>query len=253
MAKKRFSLTITLGWMIGSSIWTVGPIDASAQVADPGRHHEAHTGGHHDHGAGTVAGGVPMVRRPPHGGQMTVVGPLLFEAVYRPKETRLYCYRVDHRPVSVRDVEGQISMTVRGNDKVFRFPLKYVAPRAGSTGQDCLAVAVDVSRVRNGDMSVTFELASLPNPRQPRATFVQTFALSMLQATVAPLDESDRAGIARQEVCAVTGGRLGSMGTPIKVLVGDQPVYLCCKGCLGRVEKNPDDYLARAVELRAGH
>ncbi|NQT13185.1 MAG: hypothetical protein HQ582_10580 [Planctomycetes bacterium] len=251
MTKKRFTLTIAFGWMIAFSIWAVGPVDASAQVADPGHHHEAHTG--HDHGSGTGVGSAPMVRRPSHGGQMTVIAPLCFEAVYRPKETRLYCYAADQRPVRVRDVEGQISMKVRGSDKVFHFPLKYVAPPAGSTGHGCLAVAVDVSGVRNGDMSVTFELANLPNPRQPQAAFSQTFALSMLQTTVVPLDESDRALVARQEVCAVTGGRLGSMGTPVKVLVGDQPVYLCCKGCLGRVEKNPDDYLAKAVQLRSGH
>lgn len=40
--------------------------------------------------------------------------------------------------------------------------------------------------------------------------------------------------IAAQEICPVSGRKLGDHGTPIKVAVGQQKeeVYLCCKGCL---------------------
>jgi hypothetical protein len=183
---------------------------------------------------------------------MAVAGPLSFEVVYRPQETRLYLYSSQHQPIAARGVQGQLVMKVQGNDKVYPFPLEYVGLKPGAAGQDYLAAAVDVSRIRDGSMDVTFELAGLPNPQEPRAAFTQTFALSKLLVTVAMLDESDRAGIERQQVCPVTGGKLGAMGTPIKVLVGDQPIYLCCKGCLGKVQKNPDAYFAKAAELRAG-
>ncbi len=33
-----------------------------------------------------------------------------------------------------------------------------------------------------------------------------------------------------QEICPVSGGMLGSMGEPIKVQVGQEYVFLCCKG-----------------------
>lgn len=57
---------------------------------------------------------------------------------------------------------------------------------------------------------------------------------------------SGRAGIARQRVCPVTGAALGSMGDPVKLLVGGQPLYLCCKGCLSKVQSNPLGYLQKA-------
>lgn len=35
-----------------------------------------------------------------------------------------------------------------------------------------------------------------------------------------------------QAICPVSGGKLGSMGKPIKVKVGKETVFMCCKGCL---------------------
>ncbi len=138
-------------------------------------------------------------------------------------------------------------MQVRGNDKVSHHPLTHVTPRTGSTGQDYLAAKVDVSRIRNGDMIATFGLENLPNAQQPRANFSQVFALSRILVTVAPLEQSDRPRIERQEVCPVSGGRLGSMGAPVKVLVDDRPLYLCCQGCIGKVQEDPEAYLRKVA------
>jgi hypothetical protein len=42
----------------------------------------------------------------------------------------------------------------------------------------------------------------------------------------------DRKLAEEQKFCAIENdNRLGSMGTPVKVMVKDQPVFLCCKGC----------------------
>lgn len=46
--------------------------------------------------------------------------------------------------------------------------------------------------------------------------------------------ETDQLLIAAQEVCPVTGEPLGSMGTPFRAKAGEQIVFLCCKGCLGK-------------------
>jgi len=40
--------------------------------------------------------------------------------------------------------------------------------------------------------------------------------------------------IAAQKICPVSGEELRSMGGPIKAKSGDQTVFLCCKGCLGK-------------------
>jgi len=39
---------------------------------------------------------------------------------------------------------------------------------------------------------------------------------------------------------------LGDHGRPIKLYVGKQPLYVCCKGCINKVKKNPEFYLRKA-------
>lgn len=48
------------------------------------------------------------------------------------------------------------------------------------------------------------------------------------------LSEEDQLHIAIQQICPVTGEKLGAMGTPIKVQVEGQIVFLCCKGCMSK-------------------
>jgi len=42
---------------------------------------------------------------------------------------------------------------------------------------------------------------------------------------------ADQLQIAAQKICPVTGEELGSMGQPVKVMVGDEMAFLCCAGC----------------------
>lgn len=45
--------------------------------------------------------------------------------------------------------------------------------------------------------------------------------------------------IAVQQICPISGQKLGSMGDPVKVSVGEskEEVYLCCKGCMtGKID-----------------
>ncbi len=44
----------------------------------------------------------------------------------------------------------------------------------------------------------------------------------------------DRVSIAVQQICPVSGQKLGDHGAPIKVTIGEQKeqVFLCCHGCL---------------------
>lgn len=255
MSKRNLSTAVVIVLIVAFSVWSMTPTDASAQTMHQHGSHAAHQHGpqpgHQHHGlspAGTNA--PPATQATPHGGQISVVGQFRFEAVYRPQETRVYLYDASNRPISARGVQGQVAMTVRGYKKVYRYPLKYVATQAGTHTHDYLALAVNLSRIKDGDMSVAVELANLPSRDQPRATFTQTFALSKIPVRVAALNQADRAGIARQKVCPVMGGQLGSMGTPVKVLLGDQPIYLCCKRCLGRVQENPEAYLRKATANR---
>ena len=42
----------------------------------------------------------------------------------------------------------------------------------------------------------------------------------------------DQLRIAVQEICPISGDKLGARGAPIKVKVGAETVFLCCKECL---------------------
>ena len=207
--------------------------------------HEAHDHGSHDdtghdHAAGAAASG-------PHSGQVSVVGDLQFEVFYAAQETRVFVYDARRQPVSDRGMRGELIMRVRGNDQVYRFPLSY----AQTQGEDFLVARVDVSRVRDGDMQVTFDLQGLPSRAAPAARFTQQFALSRqpLAVTVARLTQADQAGVARQRICPVMDVQLGEDGPPIKLLVGGQPLYVCCDDCVDAVRKNSERDLAM---LRGG-
>lgn len=52
------------------------------------------------------------------------------------------------------------------------------------------------------------------------------------------LSEHDKIHVAVQEICPISGQKLGSMGTPLKVKIGEEIIYVCCKGCLKK-QVNP--------------
>ena len=190
----------------------------------------------------------------PHGGRMTTMAPLAFEVVYQPKEIRVYVYGPNQQPQSASHAKGEIVMRLHNDSRTSRATLQYVAPPPGSSEQDYLAAKVDLGGVKDGDMTATFKLENLPLQR-PAATFGQPVALSRTkpQVTLAAVGPGDQAGIVRQQVCPVTGAALGSMGDPIKVLIGGQPLYLCCKACLGKVQSDPEAYLQKVGQASHVH
>ena len=70
------------------------------------------------------------------------------------------------------------------------------------------------------------------------------YAAGHPQIAVSTSTTADAAAIAAQKVCPVMDEPLGGMGTPIKVMVGDKPIFLCCKGCIKKVTAEPAKYLA---------
>jgi hypothetical protein len=62
---------------------------------------------------------------------------------------------------------------------------------------------------------------------------------------LAGLAEEDRTIAERQKNCPVTEKRLGSMGTPVRALARGRVVFLCCDGCKGALERDPEKYLAK--------
>jgi hypothetical protein len=82
-----------------------------------------------------------------------------------------------------------------------------------------------------------------------------TTALSAEEATIqgalAKLSAEDRRLAEAQRFCVVeNNGRLGSMGTPVKLMVEGQPVFLCCAVCEEAAKADPKKTLAKAEKLK---
>ena len=71
------------------------------------------------------------------------------------------------------------------------------------------------------------------------------------QASIAELAPEDRPLAEAQRRCPITGEPLGEMGTPIKVDVKGQTVFLCCDGCKKKALDNPDKTLASVQKLKS--
>ena len=66
-----------------------------------------------------------------------------------------------------------------------------------------------------------------------------------IDGALALLSTTDRALADKQKVCPVSGDPLGAMGTPIKLTVQGNDVFICCKGCEEPLLEDPDKYLAQ--------
>jgi Cu(I)/Ag(I) efflux system membrane fusion protein len=73
----------------------------------------------------------------------------------------------------------------------------------------------------------------------------EPFKTQLVKINEKPDPSDDAALIAFQKICPVTGSKLGSMGNPIKLIVKDQPVFICCSSCQKLLQDNPDVYLAK--------
>jgi hypothetical protein len=76
---------------------------------------------------------------------------------------------------------------------------------------------------------------------------------AQMEAALAALSADDRALVEQQKFCPVlTDNRLGIMGTPVKVMVDGQPVFLCCSGCKEKALADPKATLANVERFKTG-
>lgn len=76
---------------------------------------------------------------------------------------------------------------------------------------------------------------------------------AQIEAALAHLSAEDRILVEQQKFCPVlTDNRLGSMGTPVEIMVDGQPVFLCCSGCKEKALADPKATLASVARLKTG-
>ena len=74
---------------------------------------------------------------------------------------------------------------------------------------------------------------------------IEPYKSVLAAAQAGPQGTDDISLIAFQKTCPVTGNKLGSMGPPVKQLVGDKAVFLCCPACVKEFKEGEDDFLHR--------
>lgn len=236
-------------------LWAVATRPAVAQCGGHGD-----MGGGHDHGAAREhvhaghsehpyhlpKGGLPSAaRRTPHGGLFLETSSHLLEVVYLPQEARVYFYEKSGAPRTSFGVRGEMSPQVPGESSPRHIPLQHVPP-SGPEQQDYLAAATYVSQLPD-KTPITFRFENLPERRHPTAEFTPVFSQSQIRPYVVrvSLVQADGEGLAWQQNCPITGARLGSMGSPVKILIGERPLYLCCAGCIDQVKEAEEARLAK--------
>jgi Cu(I)/Ag(I) efflux system membrane fusion protein len=74
---------------------------------------------------------------------------------------------------------------------------------------------------------------------------------SKFKAAIAALSNPEDRKLAQaQGSCPVLGNRLGSMGVPVKIVLEEQPVFLCCQGCVKEARSDPRKTLDKVQQLR---
>jgi hypothetical protein len=197
--------------------------------------HDGHDHGGHQH--------------PPaqHGGTLASSGSYQFEVVFKEDGLAVYPHGPSISPMAITQMSGQAFFLMPGARTYSRpYTLRPAAGRGGPA--DSLGLAVDLSRVPASGARVTIRVLGLPDADGSRAEFTVPFARAETGAlTVTKATKADAPAIARLKLCPVSGEELGSMGGPLKVARGNNATFLCCQGCLEKVEADPVKYLGAAA------
>ena len=191
--------------------------------------HQGHNHADHAHSQATAG---------PHGGAVRQSRGVQLETVVTQGGIQLFVYDAAGQPVSVTQGRGAASLRVAGNAKRYRYDLL-------PDGKGGLTAPVNLSKIAGRQIELDIQLVGIPGANG-RVTFMEV-------ASVPPSEEQlAAAAIVRQNICPVSGKPLGSMGQPIKVMIGDKSVFLCCKGCVKKIKAEPAKYLAMVYPEETG-
>jgi len=117
------------------------------------------------------------------------------------------------------------------------------------TGALLLAAIAGCNTDESAPVDTTAPTSAVSAPSPTDATPAAPAAGASLSdeqlAAIKELPAAEQTLAMNQVVCPVGGGKLGSMGKPFKMTVKGQTVFLCCEGCEGEVESDPDAVLAK--------
>src|SRR5262249_40163862 len=128
---------------------------------------------------------------------------------------------------------------------------------AGMSGEKALAIQYEFKLELDRQMSIgslqTSGVAQAEaRPAAPSLRPLTPEDAAKVRAAMSKLSPEDRRLAEAQVFCAIDqDSPLGLTGTPIKMMVKDQPVFVCCKGCQAEVRAHPDQALGLLAKLGA--
>jgi len=133
-----------------------------------------------------------------------------------------------------------------GNAPVTPYPTAGYANASGAY-PSAAATAMPASASAPTSMSYGNQLTG-PYPASGYASLPSAYSVpSAAPAAMAPQTMGEKAApYGGQKTCPVTGEKLGSMGPAIPVQVKGETVFVCCEGCVAKVQRDPDTYIAKA-------
>lgn len=135
------------------------------------------------------------------------------------------------------------------------FPSTPDAPGSGSRDVD----AQEQTTPPTGAHSESPKNLAVPDVKPPKADEVppakdveaapkadaETVLLEDEVAEIRKLPDADQALAIHQVRCPISGEHLGSMGKPVARDVEGTKLFLCCKGCIEELEKDPKSAIAK--------
>lgn len=162
----------------------------------------------------------------PSGGKVQTVGTTKVETIIRPGGIAFTVLDAHGNPVAATSASGKLKLKVGTGTKEYTYDLKPLKNHA-------IGVVVNLKKVEGHMLHMNVALTGFGS--QP----LSFHAMGKLG------ELSDSVLVSLQGVCPVSGQKLGSMGTPPKIMVKGKPLFICCAGCKGKLEASPDQYLAK--------
>ena len=127
-----------------------------------------------------------------------------------------------------------------------------VEPNA--TGEKALAIQYEFKLELDRNMTISeFQSAGVfgqPSAQLSPITAASPAEQARINAALAKLSPDDQRLAQAQIFCAIDqDSRLGSIGPIQKLMVKNQPVFLCCSGCAAEALAHPDDTLLKVQNL----
>ena len=188
-----------------------------------------------------------------HGGSLSSTSAHKFEVVFERGGLKVYPLTRDGKPVDVSGLSGTATFYHPNSPKPwFSRDLVRGTPAADKRATT-LDLTMGLASVPETGAKVAFKITGFSDPAESTAEFtapVRFSAPMTLAFTVAT--KADKKAIAAQRVCKVSGEELGSMGGPIKATRGSSSTFLCCRGCIAKVQADPDKFLGSQAEPSKG-